>query len=132
VYDEQITDVFIEFFADNRAASGRRDYYGVRVDRVADDGSILDLTLTFKSGKRYCCCEPGCHTGFGMNDADCWRHLREALDRRGLAGVPSVTIRRLYGIVECGALLKCNLAFGKPEEVRGFNYECGPYSERMG
>jgi hypothetical protein len=46
-------------------------------------------------------------------------------------GIPPVTIRRLRGIVECGALLRCNLVFGLPEEDRGFTYESGPYHERI-
>ena len=126
---QELTAGFIEYFASNRAAGGRRDYYGVRVDGVADTGSEFDLTLTFKSGEHYCCTEPGCHTGF--QDSESWRHLREVFGNYGLADIPPLTIRRLNGVVERGALLRCNLAFGKSEEVsQGYNYEDGPYHER--
>jgi hypothetical protein len=127
---QQLATVFIEYFATNRAAGGRRDYYGVQVDGVADDGSELELTLTFKSGERYCCAESGCHTGFQWSES--WRRLRTLFGRHGLAELPPVTIRRLRGVVERGALLRCNLAFGLPEDDReGYTYQSGPYHERV-
>jgi hypothetical protein len=115
---KQLTVALVEFFSANQAARGRRDYYGVRIDKVADDDSVFDLTLTFKSGERYCCCEDGCHAGFALNDSRCWRRLREVFGRQGLADIPPVTIRRLHGVVEHGALLRVNLALGGPEESR--------------
>jgi hypothetical protein len=126
---EQLMVAFIDYFASNRAAGGRRDYYGVQVDGVADDGSELELTVTFKSGERYCCCESGCHTGFHSSES--WRRLRALFGRHGLVEIPPVTIRLLRGVVEPGALLRCNLAFGLEEDVgEGFTYERGPYRER--
>jgi hypothetical protein len=126
----ELTAALIEYFASNRAAGGRRDYYGVRVDGVAAGRSEFDLTLTFKAGESYCCAEPGCHTGF--HDSECWRRLRQILGFHGLVGIPPVTIRRLGGVVEIGALLRCNLAFGYPERERlGYTFESGPHHERM-
>jgi hypothetical protein len=87
------------------------------------------LTLTFKSGERYCFAEPGCHTGFHASES--WRAQREIFGRYGLADLPPVTVRRLVEVVERGALLRCNLAFGYPEAViQGYTYESGPYRER--
>src|SRR4051794_8011688 len=98
-----LTATFTEFLARNLRAGGRPDYYGVRVDGAAEDGSAFDLTLTFRSGERYCCAEPGCH--LGLNDPQVWRDLREVLGRHGLAGIPPMTVRRLRGVVEPGAVL---------------------------
>jgi hypothetical protein len=127
---ERLAAAFVEFLARNRGAGGRRDYYGVWVDEVADDASRFDLTLVFKSGVRYCCAEPGCHTGFGPADLRSWRRLRAILERDGLVGIPPMTLYRLRGIVERGALLECHLAFGLPLESEGYTYEVGPYHER--
>jgi hypothetical protein len=124
---EQLNASFVEYLANTQAAGGRLDYYGVQVDGVAKDGSGFDLILTIKSGERYCCAEPGCHTG--LYDPESWRHLRLVFGRHGLADIPPVTIRRLRGVVEREALLTCNLAFGKPEESQGYAYESGPYHE---
>ena len=126
---QELTAAFIEYFASNRAAGGRHDYYGVWVDGVADDGSGFDLTLTFKSGECYCCAEPGCHTGF--NDSESWRRLRNVFRRHGLATIPPLRIRLFKGVVERGALLRCNLVFGYSEAVsQGYSYEDGPFHER--
>jgi hypothetical protein len=127
---EELTAAFIEFFSCNRGAGGRRDYFGVRIDDVAPDGSAFDLTLIFKSGVRYCCAEPGCHTGFGLKGWKSWQLLREMFGRHGLADIPPVTIRRFCGVVEPGALLTCLHAVGMPEETVGYTYETGPYHER--
>jgi hypothetical protein len=129
---EKLAAAFAEFLARNRGALGRRDYYGVRIDGVADDASGFDLTLVFKSGVRYCCAEPGCHTGFGLKNSGSWRCVREILERNGSVGIPPMTIHRLRGIVERRALLECLLAFGMPEESEGYTYEAGPYHERNG
>ena len=118
-----------QYFARNPAARGRPGYYGVRVDNVAEDCSEFDLTLTFKSGERYCCAEPGCHTGFQA--LECWPELREVFGSHGLAAVPPVTIRRLTGVVERGARLRCYLKAGRSDVVsQGYTYEAGPYQER--
>jgi hypothetical protein len=47
-----------------------------------------------------------------------------------LVGIPPITIHRLRGIVESGALLECHLALGLPLESQGYTYEVGPYFER--
>jgi hypothetical protein len=127
---DRLAAAFAEFLARNRGAGGRRDYYGVRVDEVADDASRFDLTLVFKSGVRYCCAEPGCHTGFGLRDSGSWRRMRKILERDARVGIPPMTINRLRGIVEQGALLECLLAFGMPLESQGYTYEVGPFYER--
>jgi hypothetical protein len=127
---DRLAAAFTEFLARNRGTGCRRDYYGARVDEVADDASRFDLTLIFKSGERYCCAQPGCHTGFGLRDSGSWRRLREILERDGLVGIPPMTVYRLRGIVETGALLECHLALGLPLESEGYTYEVGPYCER--
>jgi hypothetical protein len=124
---QELTSAFAEHLAGNLDAGGRPDYYGVRVDWAADDGSVFDLTLTFKAGERYCCAEPGCH--LGLNDPECWRSLRQVFERLGLARVPPVTVRKVRGIVEPGAILGYGVASKRPVVSTGFTYEAGPYSE---
>jgi hypothetical protein len=84
--EQRLTAAFTEFLARNRSAGGRPDHYGVCVDGAAEDGSAFDLTLTFRSGERYCCAEPGCH--LGLYDPEVWRSLREVIGRHGLVGIP--------------------------------------------
>src|SRR5215213_6474967 len=98
--ERRLTVAFTEFLARNRGPCGRPDYYGVRVEGAAENGSEFELTLTFKSGEQYCCAEPGCHTG--LNDPEVWRCLREVLGRHGLAGLPLVTVRKLRVVVDPG------------------------------
>jgi hypothetical protein len=99
------------------------------VDEVTEEGSTFDLTLTFRAGQRYCCYEPGCHTG--LDDPEVWPELRRVFDRHGLAEVRPVTVRKLRGIVEPGAILGDGVASRNPVVRDGFSYESGPYSERI-
>src|SRR5262249_27533037 len=81
---------------------GGPGYDGLRVEDVAPDGSAFDLVLTFRSGVRYCCCEPGCHVP--SFSGGWWAWLRECVDRQGLAHLPLPVIRTLRGVIEQGAV----------------------------
>jgi hypothetical protein len=121
--ERRLTVAFTEFLARNRGAVGRTNYYGVRVSEATDDGSAFALALTFRSGERYCCAEPLCH--LGLHDPRVWRIIREILGRHGLAEIPPMTVLKLRGVVEMGAILgdKANVS-------DGYTYEVGPYFER--
>ena len=49
----ELTAAFIEYLSRNLDANDRRDYYGVRIDGAAANGSRFELTLTFQAGERY-------------------------------------------------------------------------------
>ena len=69
--------------------------------------SHVDVTLTFVSGRRYCCSEPFCNVPI---------HTTRLLDlaaRRGIA-LPAAFEVRWHVVVEAGALLACNESFGLP------------------
>jgi len=69
--------------------------------RAALAGLIVDITMTFVTGSRYCCVEWGCH--LPLHDEDTWRRLRGALTAIGAA--PEQPMRaRMTIAVECGAL----------------------------
>jgi hypothetical protein len=126
----ELTAAFIEYLSRNLGAHNRRDYYGLQIDRAAADGSQFELTLTFKSGERYCCSEPGCHTG--LHDSEPWPYLREVFAQRGLAGIPTMTVTKLVGIVEPGTVFGWGVPSMRPIESTGFIYEDGPYRELDG
>ena len=126
----ELTAAFIEYLSRNLDANDRRDYYGVRIDGAAANGSRFELTLTFQAGERYCCPEQGCHAG--LNDPECWRVLREVLGQHGLADIPKMTVTRFVGIIEPGAVLGWDVPSRKPIVSDGFTYEAGPFPELDG
>src|SRR4051812_15910653 len=99
----RLDQVFVDQFARNAPyfGGGGPNYYGVRLENIAPDGSALDLILTFRSGERYCCPELGCHCDF--RDAGYWSELREGMDTHGLGESPLPTIRAVRVVVEEGA-----------------------------
>jgi hypothetical protein len=81
---------------------GGPGYFGVRLEKVAADGSEVDLVLTFRSGVRYCCFESACH--FPYYSARGWSLLRACMDRHGLSRYPLPVIRKFRGVIESGAV----------------------------
>ena len=126
-----LRSTFSEFFAGNAAAQGSPDYYGIVVSQVRRSGSAikLELTLTFKRGRRYCCFEDGCHHGPFQKAS--WERLRRILNRKGWTDPAPLEIS-LRGRVRKGAranyggLLDAEKEFvRKPHE-----YRAGPYLEK--
>jgi hypothetical protein len=130
---EQLTRAFEDVFADTVPyfGGGGPGYYGVGVENVAGDGSELDVVLTFRSGTRYCCMEPGCQWGYWAEGG--WSLLRECLDRNGLHHLPLPTVRRFRGVIEEGAVFDTVPApgglpdEGAPAAHHAFEYEVGPF-----
>jgi len=107
---------------------GRRDYYGLQLENVSEDGSELDLVFTFRSGEVYCCTEEGCHIPFYCEEG--WQHLRHFLTMEGLGDLPRITIRKVRVVVEEGAEVLPGGAEGMtPVPCRAQQYETGPYIE---
>ncbi len=120
--------VFVDRFARTRSYSGRGGlgYYGVRLERVATDGTELDLILTFRAGEEYCCSELGCHCE--LRDAETWSGLRELMDDHGLGELPLPTIRLVRVVIEDGATFTLGRLKNPPLRSRGFVYEHGPFN----
>jgi hypothetical protein len=131
--DERLTLAFADLFAENRSWFRDREvlvgprYYGVHVTAITPDGSEVELVLTFRSGIRYCCFEPGCH--FAFCDERGWQRLRECLGRHGLGHLPLPVVRRFRGVIERGAVMQPGMV-GTPEAcfvMEGSEYEVGPW-----
>jgi hypothetical protein len=132
LYDlrERWTQVFVDLFAANvfhfgdGYQGGGPGYYGVRVENVAADGSELELVLTFRSGKRYCCFEFCDH--FAFYRASGWCRLRQCMDRHGLAQFSLPVIRKVWAVIEKGAVVHPSptTAVGIWE---GSEYHTGPF-----
>ena len=84
------------------------------------DGSILDVMLTFKKGRAYCCMEWGCH--FAMFDGRRWDRLHAALAESGVVAPPSLRLQ-LSCKIEEGAVF---FDFSKPDRNRRGWYAFAP------
>ncbi|MBI5865568.1 MAG: hypothetical protein HZB38_13880 [Planctomycetes bacterium] len=120
----QLSDIFTDRHARNLTANGDRTHYGFKVANVSDDLSTFDLVLTFKSGRRYCCLEWGCHVR--IFEGEYWAAIRTELARRGLGANPKLTLRSLRCVVEDGALVERR---GACYRSGAYEYEEGPFIE---
>ena len=98
----EIDKLLKDFLARNRGPG-----YGISVTDVAGDLSRIDATVTFVAGRLYCCAEPFCHLPL-----DAAKFIRFAAVR-GFPFPNTLTINWRV-VVEAGALLECNRAFGLP------------------
>lgn len=123
---ERLTRAFEDVLAANVPwfGGGGPGYYGVHLENVAEDGSEVELILTFRSGTRYCCFESGCH--FADYDRRLWARLRESMDRHGLSHIRLPVIRKFRGVIEAGAVMtpdRTNPAYRSDAQT----YETGPF-----
>jgi hypothetical protein len=88
------------------------------------EGSSLDLTLTFRAGSAYCCCEWGCHLSLPKGRR--WEWLRQELHGRGLAPAGGLTLH-LTVVVEPGALV---FDWSRPDPTRRGWYAFAPADAR--
>jgi hypothetical protein len=97
--------------------SRRAPDYGVTASL---DGQSLALTLTFRAGSAYCCCEWGCH--LDLHAGRRWERLRQELSAGGL--VPAERLKlRLAVEVEAGALF---FDWSRPDPARRGWYAFAP------
>jgi hypothetical protein len=113
---EDLTKVFAGLLSQNR----NRPDYGVDATMSADEPRI-DLVMTFKSGSRYCCAEPGCH--LSAFQAAFWTRLRLRLVEAGIADPPFPLTLHVKGIVEDGAILETLATLGVAEASPSYQYE---------
>jgi hypothetical protein len=131
-YDDPMATVLLqqvisEMLARNRSyfGAGGPGYYGVEVEELSPDGTEFDLTLTFKTGVRYCCIEPGCHIPFHNG----WlTKVRDRLRAAGIEDVPPMTIRKLHVVVEQGAIVD-DLNHNPCQQESRQEYDAGPFRE---
>jgi hypothetical protein len=92
--------------------AGSRPAYGITVSQVSAGGREFWLTLTFRSGRRYCCESPHCHLGllFG-SDFD---RLRACFREAGVE-VPRPMRIHLRVVYEGGALFAVSPGDARPE-----------------
>jgi len=84
----RLSRTFIDVFAANQPyfGGGGVGCYGISLENVAPSGTAVDLMVTFRSGVRYCCFEPGCHFAFFSERG--WNWLRACRDRNGSPRCP--------------------------------------------
>ena len=124
---ERLTRVFVDHLARDTPCfgGGGPGYYGMRPEKIAPDGSDLDLIATLRAGERYCCSQPGCH--FDFSSAGTWSELRGVMDAHGLRELPLPRARVLRVVVEEGAPLDPGGLRSPPLKSRGYVHEDGPF-----
>jgi hypothetical protein len=129
---QALTQVIAEMLALNRSyfGAGGPGYYGVEVDNLSSDGSEFDLTLTFKTGVRYCCIEHNCHISLyeGGSCAGWFIKVRDRLRAAGIENLPPMTVRNLHVVVEKGAICDRLHDDPRPQDSR-LEYDRGPFHE---
>ena len=130
---QALNQVISQMLARNRSyfGAGGPGYYGAEVDNLSSDGSEFDLTLTFKTGVRYCCIEHGCHIALYGSNQSCagwFKKVRDGLKMSGIENLPSMTVRKLHVVVEKGAI-----SDGLPDNLyyqgSTLEYDIGPFHE---
>jgi hypothetical protein len=84
------------------------------------EGNVLDVVLTFKKDRVYCCMEWGCH--LALFDGRRWERLHEALTQSGVVAPPSLRLQ-LSCKIEEGAVF---FDFSKPDRNRRGWYAFAP------
>lgn len=125
--DARLTRAFVDHLARITPyfGGGGPGYHGVRLEKIAPDGSELDLIVTFRAGEKYCCSQQGCN--FDFRSAWTWSKLRGDMDSQGLRGLPLPRIRVLRIVVEEGALFDPGGLRNPPLKSRGCVDEDGPF-----
>jgi hypothetical protein len=118
----RISAAWIDLLRQNRGAEGRPDlYYALSVENVRGGGEEFELSLTFRAGRTYCCCEDMCHTGVFTEKR--WRQLRAALAVHGVEPCKPLLVR-ICTRLEAGARLR----YGKSDDPEPEMYDQGPWT----
>ena len=128
ILQQALTRAISDMLADSRFYFGNSGpgYFGVEVSNLSPDGSRFDLTLTFKSGYRYCCIEWGCH--LALYSSGWFREVKDRLAAAGITNVPPMTVRNLHVVVEKGTISDGVGNVPGPHESR-LEYDEGPFHE---
>src|SRR5262245_26836147 len=99
----RIRAAWIDLLRNNRGAEEHPDeYYALSVKNVRERGAEFDLSISFRAGRSYCCCEALCHVG--VFRAERWRQVRAALAVHGVEPVKPLVVRICLRL-EAGARL---------------------------
>jgi hypothetical protein len=118
-----VTSVLKELLAANRGPNPtdpetrQSPDYGVAASL---EGTVLDVVMTFKKDRAYCCMEWGCH--LALFDGRRWERLHEALAKSGVVAPPSLRLQ-LSCKIEEGAVF---FDFSKPDQTRRRWYAFAP------
>ena len=99
----------------NLLAANRGPDYSVVVTEATPDLSLIAATVSFTSGRTYCCAEPFCHVPRNLT-----RLIALAADR-GI-GLPKFVRVRWHFVVEAGARLECLRHLGLPLESEHYEF----------
>lgn len=88
-------------------------------------GMVIDIRLTFLSGRAYCCIEPGCH--LDLPPTSKWPQTRDRLAAAGIVVPDGLLKANVHGLIEEGALF---FDFSRPIELNrpGRFYHFQPHS----
>jgi hypothetical protein len=111
----EVTMILKELLAANRGPNPsdpetrQSPDYGVAASL---EGNVLDVVLTFKKDRAYCCMEWGCH--LALFDGRRWKRLHEALAKSGVVAPPSLRLQLCCEIEEGEVFFD----FSKPDRNR--------------
>lgn len=91
---------FRKVYSENRGPDGKAPEYAFQASVLSADGADFDLTVTFGTGRTFCCEEPGCHFSFRW---DSWQKLRAALREAGWEPARRMRIPHFAIEIEAGA-----------------------------
>jgi hypothetical protein len=113
---QELEQLFRDLLASNRGPG-----YGISVNGAADDLSRIDVTITFISGRKYCCAEQGCHLPRNTK-----RVVQMAVQRS--LSVPDNLVIHCHCCVEEGAKMESGAPPGmsRESEAYKFDYVTGP------
>lgn len=95
--------------------------FRVHVTKASKDGKVFFVTMTLRSGFRFCCGEPGCHVGLHRHED--FDRLREQFKAAGVEAGHPLTVHVRW-IVEDGVLLTTNRDLGLVErQEKGWTSE---------
>jgi hypothetical protein len=118
-----VTSILKELLAANRGPdpadpeTRQSPDYGVAASL---DGNVLDVVLTFKKDRPYCCMEWGCH--LPLLDGRQWERLHQAIADAGVVAPPSLRLQ-LSCKIEEGALF---FDLSRPDRNRRRWYALAP------
>lgn len=119
-----IRDAVNGLLAANGCAGGDPAHYGLDVINFSSNGARFDLVLTLRSGRAYCCQEPGCH--LAPFSRTFWEAIRETIEDRGLRQPPPMRLVHIHTAVEPGAVFHTHAESGLPPASPAFEAHRSP------
>lgn len=109
---KQLANGFTDFVLRGRNPASHKLRYGIGGTNISDDGKVVFLYFTFRSGQNYCCMESGCH--LSLHSESDFERLRECLRSAGLNVEKPMRVHIRF-ICEGGARFAVNPGHQNPE-----------------